>query len=368
MSTVTERLQATRAKINWDQVFKTASSIRSQPCTSDGDEFSGGCNIVYCIAFEDGTRWALRIPYDEMLSAVESTVTTMRYVHSTVPDIPIATVHAWSDSEDGDGVGTPYMLLDWIEGRTLEWNASFPPPVARGKVLAQLAQYSAHLLAHTLMQSSTQSALEWVLRRIDSRLTRIFTGDLPSFDPIDCLIYRAMAEEKYHLLSLDALPFPLMHTDLNRMNILVDDNFNINGILDWDDWACRLPLQYAVMCPAMIAADNDPLHDAFHKDRLAFIDHFASAISSSGLPDDIAVHLPSIMADDELQIFQSSIGSKGVYAYWVTKYSVRSTQWIKAATRALDKFILTHPEMANLSEVLSVRVCLLGMQEEGFGH
>ncbi|TFK32240.1 hypothetical protein BDQ12DRAFT_716531 [Crucibulum laeve] len=354
MTTATEQLQATRAKINWDQIFKIASSIRKQPCTSDGNEFLGGCNIVYCIAFVDGTRWAIRLPYDEMRSAVEATVTTMQYGHSTVPDIPIATVHAWSDSEDGGGVGTPYMLLDWIEGRTLEWNASFPPPADRGKVLAQLAQYSAELLAHTMVQSTTQSALAWMLRRIDSRLTRIFTGDLPSFDPIDCLIYRAMAKEKYHVPSLDTFPFPLMHTDLSQMNILVDNNFNIKGILDWDDWACRLPLQCAVMCPAMISAGNNLPHDTLlHKDRLAFIDHFSSAISSSDLHDDIVVHLLSIMANDELQVFQSSIKSKGVYAYWVTKYSIRSTQWIKAASRALDKFILAHPEMASWSEVLS---------------
>ena len=159
----------------------------------------------------------------------EGTVTTMRYVQRTVPSIPVATVHAWSDSEDVDGVGTPYMLLDWIEGRTLEWNATCPPPSAREKVLAQLARYSVELLASTRMESSTQSALTWMLRRIDSRLRRIFTGDLPSFDPIDCLIYRAMAEEKYFIPSLDAHPFPLMHTDLSRNNILVDDDFNITG-------------------------------------------------------------------------------------------------------------------------------------------
>ena len=29
--------------------------------------------------------------------------------------MPIATVRAWSDSEDGDGVGTPYMLLDGLK-------------------------------------------------------------------------------------------------------------------------------------------------------------------------------------------------------------------------------------------------------------
>jgi aminoglycoside phosphotransferase (APT) family kinase protein len=210
--------------------LQTASSIRDQPCAIfEGDEFSGGCNIVNRIVFEDGIIWALRFPYDEMRSAIEPTVTTMRYVLNTVPSIPVAAVHAWSDSEDGDGVGTPYMLLDWIDGRTLEWNASFPPSAARVKVLAQLAQYTADLLARTPMHASTQSTLTWILRRIDSRLTRIFTGDLPASDPIDCLIYRAMAEERYFVPSLDTFPFPLMHTDLGQMNILVDDDFNITG-------------------------------------------------------------------------------------------------------------------------------------------
>jgi hypothetical protein len=74
----------------------------------------------------------------------------------------------------------------------------------------------------------------------------------------------------------------------------------------------------------MIAAANDPLHnELFGKDRLPFTEHFASAIPSSGLPDDIMVHLPSILADDKLQVFQSPIGSKGAYAHWVTKYAVR---------------------------------------------
>ena len=71
---------------------------------------------------------------------VEHTVITMRYVQHTVPSMPFATVHAWLDSEDGDGVGSPYMLLDWVNGKMLEWDANVPPPAAREKVLGQLAQ------------------------------------------------------------------------------------------------------------------------------------------------------------------------------------------------------------------------------------
>ena len=122
----------------------------------------------------------------------------------------------------------------------------------------------------------------------------------------------------------------------------------------------------------MITADYDPLPEAFREDRLVFIDHFTSAIRSSDLPNsnDIAIQLPSMMADDELQLFHLSIQSKGIYARWVTKHSVRSSRWIKAATGALDKFVRSHPEFSNLAAVLSVRVSLLrlGMQEEGFGH
>ena len=115
-----------------------------------------------------------------------SAVTTMRYVHRTVPSIPVATVHAWSDSEDGNGIGTPHMLLDWIDGKALEWNVNAPPPATRQKVLGQLAQYTVDLQACIAMYSGPQSALTWILRRIDSRLTRISTGELPAFDPAGC--------------------------------------------------------------------------------------------------------------------------------------------------------------------------------------
>jgi hypothetical protein len=120
------------------------------------------------------------------------------------------------------------------------------------------------------------------------------------------------------------------------------------------------------MFPAMIATDNDPHHDEFfHDDRLAFIEHFTSAIHVSGLHDDVKACLPAIIADDELQTFQLSVRSKGVYAHWVTKYAVRSAQWVKAAIGALDTFVLAHPEMARLSEILSVRARLLEMQADG---
>ncbi|KAG1728909.1 hypothetical protein EDB19DRAFT_136798 [Suillus lakei] len=80
--------------------------------------------------------------------------------------------------------------------------------------------------------------------------------------------------------------------------------------------------------------------------------HFTAAVLSSSLLDDVAP-------------FQLSIKSKSVYARWVTKYAVRSARWIKAVTLVLDAFFLAHPEMANLSEVLSAHLRLLEVQEDG---
>lgn len=83
------------------------------------------------------------------------------------------------------------------------------------------------LLVRTAMHSSPQSALTCILRRIDSRLKPILTGELIAFDPVDCLIYRVVAKEIYFVSALDALS-----TDAHRpWAILVDDNFNIAGYI-----------------------------------------------------------------------------------------------------------------------------------------
>jgi len=119
----------------------------------------------------------------------------------------------------------------------------------------------------------------------------------------------------------------------------------------------------------MIALGDDPSpDDLFLKDRLSFIEHFASSLSSSGLPEDIAAQLLHIVADEEQQAFQSTIGSKGFYAYWVGKYSVRRAEWFNAAAGALDRFVQADPEMAGSAEVMSIQARLLNFRESRLGH
>lgn len=59
--------------------------------------------------------------------------------------------------------------------------------------------------------------------------------------------------------------------------------------------------------------DEDSDDEMLLKDRLTFVDHLTTSLRSSGFPDDITAQLLRIVADQELQVFQSAIQSKGFY-------------------------------------------------------
>lgn len=45
-------------------------------------------------------------------------------------------------------------------------------------------------------------------------------------------------------------PFPLYHTDLHFNNILIDENFNVTGIIDWSD-SQTVPLENFLISPEL---------------------------------------------------------------------------------------------------------------------
>ena len=51
-------------------------------------------------------------------------------------------------------------------------------------------------------------------------------------------------------------PFPLVHPDFGSYNILVDDQYNIQSIIDWDRVA-TLPIEFTGIFPADLVAFPD---------------------------------------------------------------------------------------------------------------
>jgi len=115
-----------------------------------------------------------------------------------------------------------------------------------------------------------------------------------------------------------------MHTDLFASNFLVYGDFNITGILDWDDLlVCRFPLQVAVRYPAIIGVRDEYSDDELLlKDRLTFVEHLTSSLRSAGFSDDITAQLLRIVADQELQVFQSAIRGKSLLIGWLSTWFV----------------------------------------------
>ena len=70
-------------------------------------------------------------------------------------------------------------------------------------------------------------------------------------------------------------PFPLCHLDLHRYNVLVDDDYNITGIIDWSD-AQTVPLERFMITPEFVTFPG--LSDEKNAVIIAFADKFATAL------------------------------------------------------------------------------------------
>jgi hypothetical protein len=70
-------------------------------------------------------------------------------------------------------------------------------------------------------------------------------------------------------------PFPLCHLDLHYNNILLDDDFNITGVIDWSD-AQTVPLERFMISPEFVTFPG--LSAEENSIIVAFRDKFAAAL------------------------------------------------------------------------------------------
>ncbi len=83
---VEKALNAFIDSIDPNAVCRLASQHNSsKTCRMFQDPANGSCNVCYCVEFEDGTQWVVRIPLEPSISnvwdKVQSEVDTIRWVH-----------------------------------------------------------------------------------------------------------------------------------------------------------------------------------------------------------------------------------------------------------------------------------------------
>jgi hypothetical protein len=259
----------------------------------------GHVNFHLEIRFKDGVNWLARIkrknagtPPSAIASyLIQSEVATYRFLETT--NVPAPRVFAYA-TDSNNPIGTPYILFEKIKGQTLP--STSPTPTQMRKVMSQLAgvyaelhrnplnfrgsldqpgtahvgpvarELLANLSTRSIGKSKTRSnptidflgpfstSRAYYTTIISRILDLIVDGELYAPWAVDAfLIHRFLLDLVPSLAEPEQTPndgeqFYLRHADDKGDHILVDEEFNITGIIDWE-WAYTAPKDEAFTSP-----------------------------------------------------------------------------------------------------------------------
>ena len=316
-------------------------------CSIDSTRFANGYfNVVFAINFSDSTHWIARIRLpnssssdSEVEASMLSEIATMRLVRSRTT-IPVPLVYGF-DVDVTNLLGFRYILMEALPGHSSGRGFAETVPEAKwDKFTDQFADYYYQLstLRFPSMGSLTSglevdqepqifpcsgevlstTSIEYFYseRKQSTKSIKADHGEDENWGTAAWILEQAVpsmiVEEYLHG------PFPLCHMDLHYNNILVDDEFNITGIVDWTG-AQTVPVERFIVCPEFVTFPG--LTDEQNAPIVAFGEMFASAFRRRELEASGASEVP-LIAD--------LIGT----ALWEIVYRCTYSEYWKAPTDA----------------------------------
>jgi hypothetical protein len=290
-------------KINLSALAERATFLRNGvPCVvpplsydrATRSRVMGGMNYHIDLKFSDGVVWIARIrrvnatspPLKVRDAIFSSEVATLKFLEQT--GVPAPKVHDFALEGPENAIGVSYMLQEKMAGRSCSW--SLANPEQKSNLLRDLADVFIELSAHSFDSIGSpvlQPGLEIgpfareSLTDIDSNSTMKALGPFHSLHEyhtaeIDLILDLIRREETYaqqpvdayliHLFLLEILPcitrtvdptelgespYFLTHPDDKGDHILVDENFRITAVIDWE-WAHTVPPALAFNSPIML--------------------------------------------------------------------------------------------------------------------
>ena len=246
---------------------------------------TGGQNCNVDVEFQDGVVWLARIRLDDPSLAPKPTqayiflseVFTLKYLGSIGILVPKVFYYEIESSENP--VGVPFLLMEKLKGAALDWNST--TSAQKTKILEQLADVFLALEKHPFpttgsMYPSNGSSevggfalpplfespntplgpfdtLESSLRAVFALQRKLIVdGELSSLAVDNYLSHRWREEMIPEVVSLhNEAGFFLKHSDDKGDHIMVDEDFTITGIIDWE-WASLEPKARAFSSPCML--------------------------------------------------------------------------------------------------------------------
>ncbi|CAI7625998.1 unnamed protein product [Penicillium bialowiezense] len=326
-----EEMVKLQAKINVAALTSRASYLRNGICCSVLQKLEydptargsvmGGMNYHVEISFEDGICWLARVrrfnatspPPELQQYIMRSEIATLKFLSET--NIPTPKVFDFS-LDEANPVGVRYILMEKMLGKSLVWSDATREQ--RTKVVYQLADIYIELQAHPFpmmgsldetgsgiaigpfakeslanfgkfgleMLGPFSSLEEFYHAYIELILNWIVQQEAYANHPVDAfLIHRYLLENIQRILpdaTLDDGKFYLKHADEKGDQILVDEQFRITGIIDWE-WAHTGPKSAVFNSPIVLL----PL-DQFYNGGNCLGDEeiaFAHLLGEKGYPE-----------------------------------------------------------------------------------
>jgi len=235
----------------------------------------GGMNYHVEVCFDDGIKWIARIRRVNATSPpavlrdylIQSEVATLKFLEQT--GVPAPKVFDFALEHGDNPVGVGYILMEKLPGKSLRW--SIATQKQRRKVMNQLADtfIELHKYPFGFLGSLDRPGDSHVGAFARESLTDFTQSKMRTAGPFSSLeeyhrsslrlildliirkeIYSQQAVDAYlvHRFLLDLIPsvlpssaqddqnYYLKHADDKGDHILVDEDFNITGIIDWE-WA-----------------------------------------------------------------------------------------------------------------------------------
>lgn len=345
----------------YDEDLKSNGIINSQSqrltCAIDESYFAvGHNNLVFEIVFSDASQWIarVRLPNDQLNerdlveTSILSEIATIKLIASRT-SIPVPKIHSFEVNAT-NAFGFRYILMQALPGRHLETGLS--RSIQReswGKVIDQLSNYWHQL---SCLRFDRIGRL-WCGRSVDQReptlipiggiggpfltsleyfhtLRRSNNQQLIAAHPSDKEWQTAswILEQTLPSMIIDHYihgPFPICHMDFHYNNILVDDAYNITGIIDWSD-AQTVPLERFTITPefatfpGLSAEENEPTITFRNKFAVALKKRetttMTGRVKASG-------DLPSSSPSSSMHFISDLIGTplweivyRSTYSYW----------------------------------------------------
>ncbi|KAI0977489.1 hypothetical protein F4678DRAFT_468639 [Xylaria arbuscula] len=296
----TTKLVNLRKKTKNDALLRRASELSGgMACRLDdqdplGRSQMGGKYVHLQLLFEDGTVWLARILQENHMSFSDalsnqillSECATLRWLEAL--DLPTPRLHGYGLRGDPQNeVGVAYMIIDKLPGRPFDSVAASEEQKA--KVLSQWVDVLCKLREHPFNEIGSlqfdaggainvgpiasvrtrtlpcigpfESARDYYSSWANTYLQLISDGQLFSAYSVEAyLMFKYLKEQvKFgpwleQWQGLDSGPFFLKHMDDKGDHILIDDNFQITGIIDWT--FARTAPAYEAFSPSLTSEET----------------------------------------------------------------------------------------------------------------